>query len=138
MEAWSWTALLVVEAGLVLALPAAATIWQSYLSRPDHAEMLLLSQTYPIGLVADIVLWLGLVFYGLAARGARALPAGVGWVFVAAGVIGLLADLLHAWPLSPLWWVPAVLVMTFGLVAAADPAPARVAVTSPEAPSPAS
>ena len=132
MDGWSWTGVLLVLAGLVLALPAVATIWQTYLGRPDHAEMLLISQTYPIGLVADVVLWIGLAFYGLAARGAGALPRGTGWVFLAAAVIGLLGDLLHAWPVSPLWWVPAMLVMTFGLVAAAgDPAPEPVIVTAP-------
>src|SRR4051794_39434049 len=77
MDGWSWTGLLLVEAGLILALPAAATIWSSYATTPTHAEMLVLSQTLQIGLFADLVLWVGLAFYGLAARGARALPAGV-------------------------------------------------------------
>jgi len=118
MDGWSWTGLLVVEAGLILALPQAAAIWSSYATTPTHAEMLLLSQTYPVGLFADAVLWVGLAFYGLAARGARALPAGVGWVFLVAAVIGLLGDLLQAWPVSPLWWVPAMIFVSFGLVAA--------------------
>lgn len=120
MDGWAWAVLGVVIVGLVLALPQVANIWSTYNATPTRGLMLLPSQTLPIGLLAEIVTWVGLIFYGLAARGARALPAGVGWIFVASGVVGLLGVLgdLVALPfVSALWWVPAMLLVTLGLVA---------------------
>jgi hypothetical protein len=117
MDGWSWAALLVLEASLILALPQVASIWSSYSQTPTGAVMLLPADTAPIGRLAEAVMWIGLAFYGLAAR-ARALPTGVGWLFVAAAVIGLLAEFVDVWFITPFWWVPAMLVMTFGLVAA--------------------
>ncbi len=117
LDGWSWAGLLVLELGLILALPQVANIWSSYAVTPTQAQMLVPAQAYPIGLAAEGITWLGLAFFGLAARGARALPAGVGWLFAIASVLGLLADFVHVWPLSPLWWVVAMLVMITGLVA---------------------
>ena len=117
LDGWSWAGLLVLELGLILALPQVANIWSSYAVTPTQAQMLVPAQAYPIGLAAEGITWLGLAFFGLAARGARALPAGVAWLFAIAGVLGLLADFVHIWPLSPLWWVVATLVMITGLVA---------------------
>ena len=117
LDGWSWAGLVVLEVGLIMALPPVANIWSSYSLTPVQAQMLVPAQAQPIGLAADAVVWLGLAFFGLAARGARALPAGVGWLFTIASVIGLLADFVHAWPLSPLWWAPAMLLMILGLVA---------------------
>ena len=117
LDGWSWAGLLVLEVGLIMALPQIANIWSSYSLTPTQAQMLVPAQAQPIGLAADAVVWLGLAFFGLAARGARALPAGVGWLFAFASVLGLLADFVHVWPLSPLWWAPAMLVMILGLVA---------------------
>jgi len=56
-------------------------------------------------------------FFGLAGRGAKVLPPGVGWVFVTASVVGLLAAFVDMWFITPLWWVPATLVMILGIVA---------------------
>ena len=117
LDGWSWAGLLALEVGLILALPQVANIWSSYSLTPTQAQMLVPAQAQPIGLAADGIIWLGLAFFGLAARGARALPAGVGWLFAFASVVGLLADFVHVWPLSPLWWAPAMLVMILGLVA---------------------
>lgn len=117
LDGWSWTGLLVLEFGLILGLPGVANIWSSYSLTPVQAQMLVPAQAQPIGLAADAIMWLGLAFFGLAARGARALPAGVGWLFAFASVLGLLADFVHVWPLSPLWWAPAMLVMILGLIA---------------------
>lgn len=116
MDGWTWFALLVLEAGLLLALPQLVEIWSAYSANPDHYVMQLPAETYPIGMFANLVLWIGLAFFGLAARGARVLPAGVGWVFVAAALIGFLGDFVHAWPFSPMWWVLAMIVVAFGLV----------------------
>ena len=134
LDGWSWAGLVVLELGLILALPQVANIWSSYALTPTQAQMLVPAQAYPIGLAAEGLTWLGLAIFGLAARGARALPAGVGWLFAIASVLGLLADFVHIWPLSPLWWVMAMLVMITGLVAIGaglSPAqPAAEALTS--------
>src|SRR4051794_17886062 len=135
MDGWSWAGLLVVELGLILALPQVAAIWQAYSATPTAAEMQLPSLTYPIGLFAELVFWVGLAFFGLAGRGARALPAGVGWMFVLAAVIGLAAAFFDYLFITPYWWVLAMFVMILGLVAiggslsnaiqrAANPSPA--------------
>ena len=117
MDGWSWTGLLVVIVGLILALPQVVAIWSAYSSTPTAAEMQLPSQTYPIGAFAELIFWIGLAFYGLAARGAKALPAGVGWMFVIAAVIGLAAAFFDYWFITPYWWIPAMFVMSLGLVA---------------------
>jgi hypothetical protein len=113
MDAWAWLGLGVLVVGLVLALPQVAQIWADYFVTPTGLPMHAPADSPPIGLVAEIVTWVALAFYGLAARGARALPAGVGWVFAAAAVVGLLAafDVIAA-----LWWVAAVLAVTLGLL----------------------
>lgn len=130
MDGWSWAALFAVEIGLVLALPQVATIWSSYLQTPTGAVMQVPSQTAPIGRFAELVFWLGLAAYGLAARGAKALPALVGWIFAAAAVLGLLAAFVDYWIVTPYWWVLAVLTLVVGLVGvggslSASPAPAQ-------------
>ena len=119
MDGWSWAGLLVLEVGLILALPQVASIWQSYSATPTGAVMLLPAQEAPIGMAAQAVTWVGLAFYGLAARGAKALPAGVGWAFVVAAIIGLLAQYVNVLIITPYWWVVAMLVVTFGLASAA-------------------
>jgi hypothetical protein len=112
MDAWAWLGLGVLIVGLVLALPQIAQIWVDYTATPTGITMYTPSETPPIGLLAELVTWIGLCFYGLAARGARALPAGVGWWFVAAAAVGLLAAVAV---IAPLWWVAAVLLVAFGL-----------------------
>lgn len=114
MDAWVWAGLGVLIAGLVLALPQVAAIWLEYSRTPMGRDMLLPAFQPPLGIVAQVLTWIGLAFYGLAGRGARALPPGVGWVFVAAAVIGLLADFRV---ISPLAWVPAMLLVALGLLA---------------------
>ncbi len=120
MDGWSWAGLIVLEIGLILALPQIATIWSSYQQTPTAAQMLLPPETAPIGHLADSVTWIGLAFYGLAARGAKALPAGVGWIFVVAAIIGLLAQYTTVLFMTPYWWVVAMLVLTFGIAGAAS------------------
>jgi hypothetical protein len=117
MDGWSWAALFVVEIGLILGLPQVASIWSAYAATPTGHEMLVPSLADPIGHFAELLLWVGVAFYGLAARGARALPAGVGWIFVAAAVVGLLGAFVAWWIISALWWVPAMLLLTLGLIA---------------------
>jgi hypothetical protein len=125
MDSWSWAGLLVLELGLILTLPQAATIWQTYYDAPVGGLMLLPSQEPPIGAFADGATWLGLAFYALAARGANALPSGVAWTFVAAAVVGLIALLLHVLFFTPYWWVVAMFIFAFGLVGAAGSVPER-------------
>jgi hypothetical protein len=117
MDGWSWTGLLVLEAGLILALPQIAAIWQAYYQTPTGALMQLPFQTAPIGHEAEIVLWVGLAFYALAARGAKALPAGVAWIFVIAALLGLVAALADVLFVTAYWWVLAMFMLAFGLVA---------------------
>lgn len=117
MDGWSWTGLLVLELGLILALPQIATIWQAYYQTPTGALMQLPFQTAPIGHEAEIVLWIGLAFWSLAARGAKALPAGAAWIFVIAAVLGLIAALADVWFITAYWWVLAMFMVAFGLVA---------------------
>jgi hypothetical protein len=116
MDGWSWAALLTVELGLILALPQVASIWSNYVQTPSGTDMLIPSQTAPIGRFADAVLWIGVAFFGLAGRGARVIPSGVGWLFVFAAVLGLAAAFFDVWVVTPLWWVPAMLVFILGLV----------------------
>jgi hypothetical protein len=117
MDGWTWVGLLTVEVGLILSLPQVASIWSSYVETPTAVDMLVPSQTAPIGRFAEAIVWIGVAFFGLAGRGASVLPSGVGWIFVVASVIGLAAAFFDVWFITPLWWVPAMLVMILGLVA---------------------
>lgn len=117
MDGWAWVGLGVLVVGLVLALPQIATIWQSYSQTPTGAVMIMPVETMPIGQVAELVTWIGLAWYGLAARGAKALPRGTGWIFVTASIVGLLAFWSPIPLITHLWWIPAMLVLIFGLVA---------------------
>jgi drug/metabolite transporter (DMT)-like permease len=132
MDAWAWAGLAVLIAGLVLALPQIASIWPEYSRTPTGRDMLLPGSQPPLGIVAQLVTSIGLAFYGLAARGARALPPGVGWAFVAAALIGLLADF---GVISPLAWAPAMLLVALGLLAIGTglTMPARAADSQPSA-----
>lgn len=116
MDGWAWTGLLVVLAGLVLGLPQAGTILSSYIHTPTGALMQLPSQTAPLGPFAELVLWIGIAVYGLAARGAKALPTLVGWIFLVAAVLGLLAAFVDVWIVTPYWWVLAMLTLVIALV----------------------
>lgn len=113
IDGWSWLGLLVLIVGLVLALPQVASIWVTYYQPGAGREMELLVWTTPFGLTAELVTWVGAATFGLAARGASALPAGIGWVLVAAAIIGLLADL---YVISPLAWVAAMLLVGLSLL----------------------
>jgi hypothetical protein len=135
MDGWSWAGLLVVLIGLLLALPQVASIWSLYaqgggLLPVAGREMELLVWTPPMGLTAELVTWVGFAFYGLAARGARALPAGIGWIFVGAAVIGLLAAL---YLITPLFWVLAMLLVALGLLGVGVSLPQADARTEPAA-----
>lgn len=113
MDGWAWAGLLVLEVGLVLGLAQVASIASTYAQPGAPAQLVLPLDAQPLGLAAELMTWVGLAFFGLAARGARALPTGIGWVFVVAAVIGVLADLRL---INPLWWILAELVMPFGLL----------------------
>lgn len=117
MDGWSWAGLGILVAGLLLALPQLASIWLTYSTEPIGRDMLIPSSEPPLGAAAELVTWIGAAFYGLAARGVRALPPGVGWVFAAAAVVGLLA-LFGI--ITPLAWAGAMLLLTFGLLAVAS------------------
>jgi hypothetical protein len=130
MDGWSWAGLLVVEVGLILAIPQTISIWQAYSATPTDAVMQLPSQTDPIGPFAELVFWIGLAFFGLAARGAKVLPAGVGWMFLIASVIGLAAAFFDYWFITPYWWVLAMFAMVLGLVAVAGSMSAAVPASS--------
>jgi hypothetical protein len=133
MDGWSWTGLAVFEIGLILTLPQLATIWQAYYSTPVAALMLIPSAEAPIGAFSDGITWVGLAFYALAARGAKALPSGVAWIFVAAAVIGLLAAFVTVLFITLYWWVVAMFIVSFGLVGAAGSVEDRVAEAAPNA-----
>lgn len=118
MDAWAWLGLLVLVVGLVLGLPQVAVIWQSYAADgvllPVAArDMELPVWTAPLGLTAELVTWVGLVFFGLAARGSHALPAGIAWVWLGAAVVGFVAAL---YLVSPYAWVVAVVLFALGLL----------------------
>ena len=132
MDGWAWAGLGVLVAGLVLALPQIASIWLEYSRTPTGRDLIVPAFEPPLGFVAQIMTWIGLAFYGLAARGVRALPAGVGWVFVVAAAVGLLADFRV---ISPLAWAPAMLLMALGLLAIGTglTLPARPADSQPSA-----
>jgi hypothetical protein len=70
--------------------------------------------TAPMGLSAELVTWAGAAFFGLAGRGNKVLPCGVGWLLVAAAVIGIIAAL---YIVSPYAWVAAMLLLAISLLA---------------------
>ena len=113
-DPWTWLALLVLVIGLVLALPQIVVIWQAYAAPNAGRDMELPVWTAPLGLTAELVTWVGVAFFGLAARGVHALPKGIGWVMVAAAVIGIICAL---YIVSPYAWVAAVLVLALSLMA---------------------
>jgi hypothetical protein len=86
MDAWAWLGLIVLEAGLAMGLLGIAEGLRVYSAPGGVAELRLPVDAVPLGLTAELVTWVGLAFFGLAARGARALPRGIGWVFVAAAL----------------------------------------------------
>lgn len=117
-DAWTWLGLLVLVLGMLLALPQIVAIWQAYAPGALHhvgtQPMELPVWTPPLGLTAELVTWVGVAFFGLAARGAHALPKGIGWVMVGAAVIGLVAAL---YIVSPYAWVAAMLLFALSLLA---------------------
>jgi hypothetical protein len=118
LDGWATLGLLVLLIGLVLALPQIAAIWQTYAPGAFHEvgaqHMELPVWTAPFGLTAELVTWVGVAFFGLAARGAHALPRGIGWLFLGAAVVGVVAAL---YIVSPYAWVVAELVVAIGLLA---------------------
>jgi hypothetical protein len=114
MDGWTWAGLLVLVVGLVLALPQAAAIWQTYVAAGAGREMELPVWTAPMGLTAELVTWAGAAFFGLAGRGNKVLRRGVGWLLVAAAVIGIIAAL---YIVSPYAWVGAMLLVGWSLLA---------------------
>lgn len=119
LDAWATLGLLVLLIGLLLALPQVAAIWQAYAPGAFHQvgaqHMELPVWTAPFGLTAELVTWVGVAFFGLAARGAHALPKGIGWVMVGAAAIGIIAAL---YIVSPYAWVAAVLLFAVALLSA--------------------
>jgi hypothetical protein len=117
-DAWTWLGLLVLVLGMLLALPQVVAIWQMYAPGAFHQvggeHMELPVWTPPLGLTAELVTWVGVAFFGLAARVAHALPRGIGWVMVGAAVIGLIAAF---YIVSPYAWVAAILLLALSLLA---------------------
>lgn len=119
-DVWATLGLLVLVIGLVLALPQVAAIWQIYASpacpqtfNGGCGVMELPVWTAPWGLTAELVTWVGVAFFGLAARGAHALPRGIGWVMAGAAVIGIICAL---YIVSPYAWVAAMLLFAVALL----------------------
>ena len=120
LDAWATLGLLVLLTGMVLALPQVAAIWQVYLEPICGLTLLnrcgvmeLPVWTAPVGLTAELVTWVGLAFFGLAARGAQAMARGIGWVMAGAALIGILAAL---YIVSPYAWVAAMLLFGVALL----------------------
>ena len=117
-DAWTWLALLVLVLGLLLALPQVVAIWQIYAATNAWLmageQMELIVWTAPLGRTSELVTWVGVAFFGLAARGVHALPKGIGWVMVLAAVIGIIAAL---YVVSPYAWVAAMLLLAISLLA---------------------
>lgn len=117
LDAWTWLGLLVVVIGMLLALPQIGAIWQIYAPTALHQvatqQMELPVWTPPLGLTGELVTWVGVAFFGLAARGAHVLPRGIGWVMAGAAVIGIIAAL---YIVSPYAWVAAMLLFAVALL----------------------
>ena len=117
LDAWATLGLLVLLIGLLLGLPQVAAIWQAYAPGAFHQvgaqHMELPVWTAPFGLTSELVTWVGVAFFGLAARGAHVLPRGIGWVMVGAAAIGIIAAL---YIVSPYAWVAAVLLFAVALL----------------------
>jgi hypothetical protein len=124
MDPWAWVGLAVVLVGLIGALPQVFLIWSAYTTRMTGGEMLIPAAEPPFGVVAEYVTWIGLAFYALAARGARALPDGVAWIFIAAALVGIWAAVRI---FSPLAWIGAIVFVAIGLVWVAGALPAAEA-----------
>jgi len=118
MEPWTWLGLAVLVIGLLIGVPQVASIWQDYAAGGSvlpvaGRAMELPVWTAPLGLTAELVTWVGAAFFGLAARGAHVLPTGIGWLFLGAAAIGVVAAL---YIVSPYAWVAAVLLLAFALL----------------------
>jgi hypothetical protein len=124
MDPWTWLGLIVLETGLVLAMPGIASIGSTYATSGEQAQLIMPIDAPPFGFAAELISWVGVAFFGLAARGARALPRGMGWVFVAAAVIGVLGDLrlisAHVWFLAVILLASGLLGVATSLRAAPD------------------
>lgn len=118
LDPWAWLGLSVLVVGLLLALPQIVAIWLDYAQGGSvlpvaGRAMELPVWTAPLGLTAELVTWVGVAFFGLAARGARVLPTGIGWMFLGTAVIGIVAAL---YLVSPYTWVVAEPLLAMGLL----------------------
>lgn len=135
MDGWAWAGLLVVVAGLILALPQLYDIWYAYVVDGWDWSIIAPVESPPIGLAAEWTIWIGVAWYALAAYGARALSGVAMVLFVEAAIIGL-AVALGAF--SPLVWIVAMLLTALGLLwlGASTTAPETTADPAAEAPAP--
>jgi len=135
MDGWSWSALLVLVVGLVLALPQLLAIWQVYVIDGWDFGIQVPVEWAPIGLAAEWVIWIGLGWYALAAYGAGALSGVAMVLFVESAIIGLAVALGG---LSPLVWIVAMLLTALALLWLGASMTASEPDTSAEAPAPVS
>lgn len=131
MDGWSWAGLAVLLVGLAMGLSSVATIWGNYARTGlAGAPMLLPVDAAPLGYAAELVTWVGLASFALAARGAKVLAGPIAWVSVAASVIGLLAATRL---LAPLWWVAAMMIVALVVLWMGSAMTAHAGTAEPDA-----
>ncbi|CAN5573757.1 hypothetical protein BH23CHL6_BH23CHL6_08650 [soil metagenome] len=114
MDWFAWVALAVLYAGIVLMIPVVVVMWGHYAENPALQEVLMAGdEVAPLGLVAGIVAWVGLVLFGWAAYRVRLIPRGGAVLFMIAGVLALLAEMAV---LAPVMWVLGILLAACALV----------------------
>lgn len=123
MDRLTWVAFAVLYVGLLMGVPAVLTVWGSYAQNPSLLDAVLPYALAPLGMLAAVVTWVGLAFFGLAALGPRGLPIGGALLFVVAALVALPAELgLFA----PFAWALGIVIASVGLVWVAPEPAVRV------------
>ncbi len=131
MDGWTWAGLAVLLVGLLIGLSSLVSIWSAYAQTGlAGAPMRLPVDAAPLGYAGELITWVGLAFFALAARGAKVLSGPVAWTLVAASVIGLLAAFRA---LAPMYWVLAILIVALVVLWMGAAMPDRVGAAAPDA-----
>lgn len=115
---FAWVSFAVLMVGLLLGLPVLLIVWDYYSQNPSLHEALMPFRVTPLGMIAGVVMWVGLALFGWALYRVRAVPTAGAVAFVIAAVLGFLAEFNV---LAPVAWGLAVVITAYALVWIAPP-----------------